>query len=155
MFFRRVYVRVHRRRSSSAPGSPGSPAGPGSFMSASGAVGDVSASEAMMAQEVIADLRRQVSEFESHVRARDQAVAAAVAAFDSASCHRTANSLPRACCTPVARPFYIRSLHACACPACLSTIFLCLTHRQQAALVLVLVLATLCSAPPPPPCAIP
>ena len=47
--------------------------------SASGAVGDVSASEAMMAQEVIADLRRQVSEFESHVRARDQAVAAAVA----------------------------------------------------------------------------
>ena len=109
-------------------------------MSASGAVGDVSASEAMMAQEVIADLRRQVSEFESHVRARDQAVAAAVAAFDSASCHRTANSLP---------------LHACACPACLSAIFLCLTHCRQAALVLVLVLATLCSASPPPPCAIP
>ena len=126
-------------------------------MSASGAVGDVSASEAMMAQEVIADLRRQVSEFESHVRARDQAVAAAVAAFDSASCHRTPNSLPRACYTPVARPFYMRPLHACACPACLSAIFLCLTHRRQAALVLVLVLvlATLCSASPPPPCAIP
>ncbi len=72
------------QRSPTTAGSPGSPAGRGSVLAHNGAVGDVSMSEAMMAQEVIADLRRQVADFESHVRARDQAVAAAVAAFDSA-----------------------------------------------------------------------
>ena len=73
-----------------SPGREGSPAGSRSVLSVSGGVGDVSASEAMMAQEVIADLRRQVAEFESHVRARDQAVAAAVAAFDMAKLARDA-----------------------------------------------------------------
>lgn len=49
----------------------------------SGGADDASMSE-MKAQEVIADLRRQLAECEFHVHSRDQAVAAAVAAFDSA-----------------------------------------------------------------------
>jgi hypothetical protein len=82
------------QRSPTAAGNPRSPAGQGSVLSRGGGAGDVSMSEAMMAQEVIADLRRQVADFESHVRARDQAVAAAVAAFDSASPFRPHIAFP-------------------------------------------------------------
>lgn len=98
------------RRSQAWQSSVGSPAGQGSVRVERGGVGDVSMSEAMMAQEVIADLRRQLADFESHVRARDQAVAAAVAAFDSAPTRSSLAHSPQA-----------KSLYFCIWPELAST----------------------------------